>query len=238
MRDFLGTLTFFIAGTSTFRMIYGQWPPTSGNFGQWLVSNGKGRWAILAGMLVGIVATSIVRGLTGTFHAADPRLEEASHCLQLGMTHHQERRIEEAKQMFERAIAVYHQCGQECGQAADAAPAYASLGKLYFDTGALDLAEQQLIEARMRFEQQMGARDAVARIDSLLQLIAEHRQASSADTHYADALFHFSLTIPPGWVKQSLVGAFAQTGAGWPSLIRRTPRPLMSRWVRRTNRRG
>ncbi len=52
----------------------------------------------------------------------------------------------------------------------------------------------------------------MARIDSLLQLIAERRQASNANTHYADQLFHFSLTIPPRWVKQSLVGAFARTG--------------------------
>lgn len=126
MRDFFGTLTFFIGGTGTFRIIYGQWPPTSGKFGQWLLSDGKARWAIL----VGTVATSIVRGLTGTLHPADPRLEEASQCLQLGMTYHQDRRIEEATQMFQRAIALY----TECGRAADAAPAYASLGKLYFDT--------------------------------------------------------------------------------------------------------
>lgn len=208
MRDFFGTLTFFISGTSTFRIIYGRWPPTSGNFGQWFFSDGKARWAILAGVVVGMVATSIVRGLTGTFRPADPRLEEASHCLQVGMTYHQQRRIEEAAQMYQRAITLYN----ECSQASDAAPAYASLGKLYFDTDALDLAEQQLIEGRARFAEQVGARDAVARIDSLLQLIAERRQASSADTHYADPIFHFSLTIPPGWVKQSLVGAFAQTG--------------------------
>jgi tetratricopeptide (TPR) repeat protein len=150
MRDFFGTLTF-IAGTGTFRIIYGQWPPTSGRFGQWLLSDGKARWAILAGMLVGMVATSIVRGLTGTLRPADPRLEEALQCLQLGMTYHQDRRIEEATHMFQRAIALY----TECGRAADAAPAYASLGKLYFDTGALDLAEQQLMEARPRFAQQM-----------------------------------------------------------------------------------
>jgi hypothetical protein len=110
--------------------------------------------------------------------------------------------------MFQRAITLYN----ECGRAADAAPAYASLGKLYYDTGALDLAEQQLIEGLARFEPQMGVQDAVASIDRLLRLIAERRQASDLDTRYADPLFHFSLTIPPGWVKQSLVGVFAQTG--------------------------
>jgi hypothetical protein len=155
-----------------------------------------------------MVTTSIVRRLTGTVRAEDPGLEEASQCLQLGMTYHQDRRIEEATQMFQRAIALY----TECGRHADAAPAYASLGKLYFDTGALGLAEQQLMEARARFAQQMGARGAVARIDALLQLVAERRQASNTDTLYVDPLFHFTLTIPPGWVKQSLVGAFAQTG--------------------------
>jgi Tetratricopeptide repeat len=208
MRDFLATMTFFIVGTGTFRVMYGQWPPTSGNFGQWLLSDGKARWAILAGMLVGMVATSIMRGLTGTLHPADARLDEASHCLQLAMTHHQDRRIEEAIQMYQQAIRLYTECGRET----DAAPAYASLGKLYFDTGALDLAEQQLMKARPRFAQQMGARDAAARTDAILQLIAERRQASNVDTRYSDALFHFTLTIPPGWVKQSLVGQFAQTG--------------------------
>jgi hypothetical protein len=208
MRDFVGTLAFFIAGTSTFRIIYGRWPPTSGNFGQWLVSDGKARWAILAGLLVGMVATVIVRGLRRTLPPADPLLEEAQSCLQLGLTYHQDRRIEEATRMFQRAITLY----DECGRAVDAAPAHASLGKLYFDTGALDLAEQQLIEGRARFEQQRGAQDAVGRIDSLLHLIAERRQASNANRRYADPLFHFYLTIPPGWVKQSLVGEFAQTG--------------------------
>jgi len=208
MRDFFGTLTFFIAGTGTFRIIYGRWPPTSGKFGEWLLSDSKARWAILAGMLVGMVATSIMRGLTRTFRPSDPRLEEASRCLQLGMTYHQDRRIEEATQMYQRAITLYTECGRE----ADVAPAYASLGKLYFDTDALELAEQQLLEARPRFARQMGARDAVARTDAILQLIAERRQASNVDTRYSDALFHFTLTIPPDWVKQSLVGQFAQTG--------------------------
>ncbi len=131
MQNFFGTITFFIAGTGTFRIIYGRWPPTSGNFGQWLFSDARARWAVLGGMLVGMVVTVIVRGLTRTLRPADPRLQEAPHCLQLGMTYHQERRIEEATQMFERAITLY----DECGRAADAAPAYASLGKLYFDTG-------------------------------------------------------------------------------------------------------
>ena len=211
VRDFLGTLTFFIAGTSTFRIIYGRWPPTGGNFGLWLLSDGKAIWAIAAGLLVGMVATSIWRGLIGTLHPSDPRLEDPSRCLQLGMTYHQERRIEEATQMFKRAITLYADCG-----GAEAATAYASLGKLYFDTGALDLAEQQLMEARARFAQQIGTRGAAATTDALLQLIAERRRASDRDTRYSDALFHFAFTIPPGWVEQSIVGQSVQTPRGTP----------------------
>jgi hypothetical protein len=73
-----------------------------------------------------MVATSIMRGLTGTLRPSEPRLQEASQCLRLGMTYHQDRRIEEATHMYQRAITLYTECGRE----ADAAPANASLGKL------------------------------------------------------------------------------------------------------------
>ena len=163
---------------------------------------------MLAGIFAGMVVTAIVRGLTRTLRPRNDRMSEASHCLQLGLIHHQERRVAEATQMFQRAITQY----EECGRGADAAPAYASLGKLYFDTGELDLAEQQLIEGRTRFQQLPDGRDAVARINSLLTLIAERRLASASDTRYDDPLFNFSLIIPPGWVKQKLVEEFVRTG--------------------------
>ena len=208
MRGFTGTVAFLIAASSTFRIVYGQWPPTSGNFGQWFFSDSRARWATLAAVLVGLVVSAIVRGLTGTPGPLDDKMVEASNCLQLGLTYHQERRVNDAAQMFQRAITLY----EECGRGLDAAPAYASLGKLYFDIGELERAEQQLIDARARFQQLSDGRDAVARIDSLLELIAERRLASDSDERYVDPLFHFSLTIPAGWVRQKLVGEFVGTG--------------------------
>lgn len=208
MKDLYCTLAFFMAASGTFRLIYGSWPPTSSSFFQWLSSDGNAKWAMGAGILAGMFASAIVRWLSGTPRPQDPRLEEASECVQRGVKYHEERRTDEAAGMFQRAIAVCKDCGSD----ADSAQAYASLGKLYFDTGELDLAESHLKEGRIRFQQSPGGRNAVTRIDALLQLISERRTAPKSDTRYADPVFRFSLTIPAGWVKQPLVDEFARTG--------------------------
>ena len=50
------------------------------------------------------------------------------------------------------------------------------------------------------------------RLEIANRLARSMRQQSTEDTLYADSLFHFSLTIPPGWVRQEFVGEFARTG--------------------------
>ena len=182
--------------------------PHKRQFWAMVVLDSRARWAVLAAILVGFVASAVVRGLTGTLRPLDDRVIEASNCLQLGLTYHQERRLDDAAQMFQRAITLY----EECGRGVQAAPAYASLGKLYFDTGDLERAEQQLIDGRARFQQLPDGRDALARIDSLLELLAERRLASDSDKRCVDPLFHFSLTIPAGWANQKLVGEFVGSG--------------------------
>jgi hypothetical protein len=208
MKQLYGSLVFFLAGTGTFRLVYGAWPPTAGDFGQWLSSDSKAKWAICAGLLAALFASAIARAMSGTSEPEDPKVKEAADCFQRGLAYHQEKRVDEAEEMFKRAIVVYEECGRE----ADSAQAHASLGKLYFDTGAFDSAETHLKESRVRFQGNPAGRDAVLRIDGLLRLISERRTTSPSDTHYADPLFKFSLTIPSGWVQQALVEEFVRTG--------------------------
>jgi tetratricopeptide (TPR) repeat protein len=215
MKNLYGTLAFFIAGVGTFRLIYGVWPPTEGDFGQWLYSDIRARWAMVAGILAGMLATAIGRAFSRTSPLQDSRLSEASQYAQRGLMYHEERRIDEA-------ITAY----QECGCEADAGRVHASLGKLYFDIGEMDLAEAQLKDALARLKPPLDGRDAVTRIQALLELISERRQVSHVPVVYTDPIYSFSFTIPADWVNQKLVDQFAGTGGRGGDITHLTRRDL------------
>lgn len=79
MKDFFGTLGFFVAGLITFRLSYGAWPPTQGNFGKWLSSDSKARWAMLAGLVVGMVGAVIGRAFSGMLNVQNNSITAASN---------------------------------------------------------------------------------------------------------------------------------------------------------------
>src|SRR5689334_13687821 len=133
MRDFCGTLSFFIAAWGTFRLVYGAWPPMKGNFGQWLLADSRAKWAMAAGLLAGMIGAIIVRAFCSASSTRDGGIREVDDYLRRGLACHEERRTDEAIDMFKRAIAL----ALSAGRKNEAAPAYASLGKVYFDVGEL-----------------------------------------------------------------------------------------------------
>ena len=63
MKGICGTIGFFIAAMATFRLAYGAWPPTEGKFGEWLLSDSRAVWSMLAGIVVGVVGLVIGRAV-------------------------------------------------------------------------------------------------------------------------------------------------------------------------------
>ena len=163
------------------------------------------------GMLVGLIGLFIGRKLAPAFHAQDPKTVEAAACVKRALNHHQERRIEEAISEFKRGVSLY----KDAARSNDAAPAYASLGKIYFDIGELNLAEENLKTASTLYERRRDGREhneAIDAIEVLFALIAERRRLVDDSGVYHDSRYSFSFCIPPGWLKQKLVPEFVNSG--------------------------
>jgi tetratricopeptide (TPR) repeat protein len=116
--------------------------------------------------------------------------------------------MQDAIVMFRRAIKLY----TEDGRINDAAPVYASLGKVYFDDGDLEPAQEALQQALTIYRRRSDAQEAITTIVALLDLIAERRQKSDKPSTYTNAEYGFSFVIPAGWLKQRLVQQFSTTG--------------------------
>lgn len=129
-------------------------------------------------------------------------------CSNLGLLYHRQRKIQEAVSMFSTAINIY----TDHHRIDEAAPVYASLGKVYFDNGDLQLAEDALNKALSIYRRRTGAQEAIDTIAALLDLISERRQGSSEPTQYTNMEYGFSFTIPAEWLKQRLVHQFSSTG--------------------------
>ncbi|HEX8072432.1 MAG TPA: hypothetical protein VF546_20970 [Pyrinomonadaceae bacterium] len=110
--------------------------------------------------------------------------------------------------MFNAAIEIY----SDLGRVNDSAPVYASLGKLYFDSGDLSLAEEALEHALAIYCRRGRASESMDATNRLLDLIAERRAGADGAHRYANAEYGFSLTVPAGWVVQRLVSEFSSTG--------------------------
>lgn len=208
MKALFGMFGFYVAGVLTFRLVYGAWPPHEGHFGQWLMADSKAQLALAIGMVAGMVGAVFARALSGTFNLSSGNNSQASELARRGLLLHGQRRTEEARRAFDRAIEIYNQTGQEGA----AAPVYGSLAKLLFDIGELDAAETALNRARELYSNRLDARDAMRHIEALAGLISERRQPLPGLTSYSDNKYHFTFVIPAGWLRQKLVPEFESTG--------------------------
>ncbi|MFC1539023.1 tetratricopeptide repeat protein [Candidatus Latescibacterota bacterium] len=89
----------------------------------------------------------------------------------IGLLYHRQNRIREAINMFDAAIEIYAHYRRND----EAAPVYASLGKVYFDSGDLNLAEVTLSKALEMYSLRKGSQEAIDTISNLLDLISERR---------------------------------------------------------------
>jgi tetratricopeptide (TPR) repeat protein len=89
----------------------------------------------------------------------------------LGFLYHHQRRLGEAVEMFSRALSEFANNGHN----ATRAPILAAIGKAYFDSGELALAEDNLRKAREAYGHHPAALEGIRAIDSLLEAIVLKR---------------------------------------------------------------
>jgi len=208
MKDIFGIIGFLITSLVTFRLVYGSWPPTTGNFIQWVSSDSKVLWAMAAAVIVGMLGTLISRALVSVMNKQQGKLGKASEYARRGFRYHKQRKMVEAIDMFKRSIEIYN----DLQRINDSAPIYGLLGKVYFDNGDLDLAEDSLKQALKIYTRRSNAQEAIDTTDALLQLIAERKQNTNSATEYKNIEYDFSFTIHSGWLKQKLVQDFFRSG--------------------------
>lgn len=208
MKNIFGTIGFFITSMVTFRLVYGSWPPTAGNFKQWISSDPRALWAMAAAVIVGMLGALIGRAFVTIVNKQQGRIGKASEYARRGFRYHKQRKMKEAIEMFKRSIEIY----TDFDRINDAAPIYGSLGKVYFDNGDLDLAEDSLKQALTNYARRSNAQEAIDTTNALLQLISERKQNTNSATEYNNMEYDFSFTIPIGWLKQKLVKEFLRTG--------------------------
>jgi tetratricopeptide (TPR) repeat protein len=155
-----------------------------------------------------MIGAVVARAFAGMINPRAGEIAEAESLARRGLTLHEQRRIDEAERAFRNAIDKYEQLGRRD----DAAPVYASLGKLLFDVGRLDDSEGALIQARGLYARRTDGGVVLSAINSLLEMIGERRAVSSSPEMYTDERYPFSFVVPPGWVRQRLVPQFSSTG--------------------------
>ncbi len=126
----------------------------------------------------------------------------------LGLTYHRRRKITKAINMFKKAIDIYN----NLGLAYDTAPVYGSLGKVYFDNGDLDLAENTLRKALALYTGLPNSHKAIDTINRLCHLIKERREPAFSSKKYSNNAFKFSFIIPADWLEQNQAPQFTKTG--------------------------
>jgi uncharacterized membrane protein YeaQ/YmgE (transglycosylase-associated protein family) len=68
MKGICGILGSWIFAMLTFRLVYGAWPPFEGNLGEWLSSDSRARWALLAGFVFGVIGAVVGRAIGGVLN--------------------------------------------------------------------------------------------------------------------------------------------------------------------------
>ena len=208
MKDIFGIIGFFITAMLTFRLVYGAWPPSEGNLGNWLSSEPKAIWSMGVAITAGMVGALIGRAFSKVLNKQEGRISSAYEFVKRGFRYHRQRKLLEAINMFKQAIEIY----TESGCIDETAPVYGSLGKAYFDKGDLDLAESTLNKALTIYRNRPNAQEAIDTLNVLLQLISERKQDSDSPSTYKNVEYEFSFIIPSGWLKQKLVPQFVITG--------------------------
>lgn len=51
MKNTCGMIGFMVVALITFRLLNGAWPPMEGRLGEWLASNPRAVWAMIAGVV-------------------------------------------------------------------------------------------------------------------------------------------------------------------------------------------
>ena len=175
---------------------------------KWIFNNGLG--TTIAVTLATLLYTIIMNNRTRSVSVVDYEQTALSAIgyVNMGLRYHRKRKIQNAIDMFKRAIGIY----TNLGQISDTAPVYGSLGKVYFDNGDLNLAEDALKTALKIYKRRLHAQEAIATTTALLNLISEQSQNSDEPDAYTNAEYNFSLIIPADWLKQKLVQQFSNTG--------------------------
>ncbi|MBN2019754.1 MAG: tetratricopeptide repeat protein [Sedimentisphaerales bacterium] len=175
---------------------------------KWIFNNGLGTTiaVTVATLLYTIMMNNRTRAVSVDEY--EKTALSAIGCANLGLHYHRKKKIKNAIEMFKQAIDIY----TDLGQINDTAPVYGSLGKLYFDNGDLDLAEDNLQQALRIYRRCSHAQEAIATITPLLDLIAERRQRCDEPKAYTNAEYCFSFIIPADWLKQRLAQEFTTTG--------------------------
>jgi len=112
MKDICGTVGFIIAAMAMFRIVFGGWPPATGNFGHWISSDPKAVWSVAASVTAGIVGAFIGRVFINVLNKREGKIGEASDCTKRGFRYHQQGKIIDAISMFKRAIEIYSDIGR------------------------------------------------------------------------------------------------------------------------------
>lgn len=174
---------------------------------KWIFNNGLG--TTIAVTLATLLYTIMKNNRTRAVRVKDYEKTAlfAMGYANMGLHYHKKRKIQNAVDMFKRAIDVY----TDLGKINDTAPVYASLGKVYFDNGDLDLAESALQQALTIYKCRPHAQEAIKTITALLDLISEQRQNTDKPSKYENTKYGFSFTIPAGWVRQRLLQPFIST---------------------------
>lgn len=175
---------------------------------KWIFNNGLGTTiaVTLATLLYTIMMNNRTRAVSVDEY--EKTALSAIGYANIGLHYHRKRKIQNAIDMFKRAIDIY----TDHGQINDTAPVYASLGKVYLDNGDLGLAEDTLQQALTIYRRRSHAQEAINTITALFDLIAEQKQSCEEPSAYTNAEYGFSLIIPAGWLKQKLVQQFSNTG--------------------------
>lgn len=128
----------------------------------------------------------------------------------IGFVYHHQKRLKDAASMFRRAIDIY----ANLGRLDDSAPIYASLGKIYFDSGDFHLAEESLNKAFTIYSRRSGSQEAINTIKVLLEKISISRREENpaVPRDYRNTQYAFSFKIPAGWERLQRVGQFQRTG--------------------------
>ena len=116
MKSLCGTIGFFVVAMITFRLVYGAWPPTEGNLGNWISTEPKAIWAMVAAIIAGMIGTFIGQTLPRILNEQERVIGSASELFRCGLRYHRQKRVTESIDMFNSPL-IYAPARSEAGHA-------------------------------------------------------------------------------------------------------------------------